>query len=167
MKGLVLNMGYVTVKFLGEEYEVSETINEYLDYENILTPIRTKILDMLITDVNKDSKLVWDNNTAKHIRDTSKKYRDTFEAGAELLVKKLLELGIYDVTSKDLLENVTAINDMHLLEKNTYTTFLEEGEKFVELQNAGIENAYNSAAITLSQEEADVLYELLGEALGK
>lgn len=139
-------MGYVTVKFLGEEYEVSETINEYLDYENILTPIRTKILDMLITDVNKDSKLVWDNNTAKHIRDTSKKYRDTFEAGAELLVKKLLELGIYDVTSKDLLENVTAINDMHLLEKNTYTTFLEEGEKFVELQNAGIENAYNSAA---------------------
>ena len=151
MKGLVLDMGYVTVKFLGEEYQVSETINEFLDYDKILTPIRTTVLNMITADVKRDSNLVWEADTiTEHVDGTANKYKKTIEDGAELLVKKLLALGIYEVTSNDLLKNVTSIGDINSLERNTFDTLLEEGRRFVNMQNAGIERAYNYAASNIT-----------------
>ena len=38
-------MGMVEVSFLGEKYQVSETINEFLSYDKLLTPIMSKMLN--------------------------------------------------------------------------------------------------------------------------
>ena len=43
-------MGEVTVKFLGDEYQVSETIKEFLSYDKLLNPIREKILQQFAED---------------------------------------------------------------------------------------------------------------------
>lgn len=140
-------MGYVVVKFLGEEYQVSETINEFLSYDELLTPIRTKMLNMISTDVKRDSRLSWDADTmTSHIHGTADKYRRLIEDATELLVKKLLELGVYDVTSNDLLKEVTSIGDINALEKITFATLLQEGQKYVDMKNAGAARAYNYAA---------------------
>lgn len=144
-------MGYVTVKFLGEEYQVSETINEFLDYDKLLTPIITKMLNMITSDIKNDSKLSWDGNTiTNHINEITNKYRKIVEDSADLLVKKLLELGIYDVTANDLLKDVSSITDINRLENNTFATLLEEGQKIVDMKRAGIERAYHYAANSIT-----------------
>jgi len=148
---VVLAMGYVTVKFLGEEYQVSETINEFLSYDQLLSPVRTKMLNAIMADVKKDSRLSWDGNTmASHIHNTTNKYRKMMEEGTELLVKKLLKLGVYDVTSNELLKNVTSIGDINDMEKRTFSTLLEEGQRFVDMKNAGMERAYRYAASNIT-----------------
>lgn len=144
-------MGYVTVKFLGEEYQVSETINEFLSYDKLLTPIRTKMLNAITMDVKRDARLTWDGTTmTSHIHGTADKYRKMIEDGAELLVKKLLALGVYDVTSNDLLKDISSITDINRLENGTFATLLDEGQRYVDMQNAGIERAYNYAASNIT-----------------
>ena len=144
-------MGYVTVKFLGEEYQVSETINEFLSYDKLLTPIRTKMLNSITADVKKDSRLSWDGNgMAHHIRSVTDKYRKFVEDGADLLVKKLIELGVYDVTVNDLLKNISSIGDINDVEKKAFVTLLDEGQRYVDMKNAGIERAYHYAASNIT-----------------
>ena len=107
-------MGYVTVKFLGEEYQVSETINEFLSYDTLLTPMRIKILNTATADIKRDSRISWNGDTmTSHIHGMADKYRKMVEDSAELLVKKLLELGVYDVTSSEMLKDVTTITDIN------------------------------------------------------
>lgn len=143
-------MGYVTVKFLGEEYQVSEAINEFLSYDELLTPVRTKVLNAITTDIKKDSRLSWGETMADHVHDTTAKYRQMMIDGAELLVKKLLELGIYDVTANDLLKDVSSIGDINDLEKSTFVTLLEEGNKISDMTRAGIAKAYHYAASNIT-----------------
>ena len=137
----------VTVKFLGEEYEVSETINEFLTYDTIFTHMRTEILNSIMADIKKDAYTVLNADTIMdHIHNTTIKYRKIIENNTEVLVKKLLELGVYDVTASELLEDGTAIANINILEKNTLYTLLEEAKKLLNMQKAGIESAYNYAA---------------------
>lgn len=144
-------MGLVTVKFLGEEYQISETINEFLCYDTLLTPMRIKMLNAATADIKRDSRLSWNGDTmANHIHSTADKYRKMIEDSAELLVKKLLELGVYDVTSNELLKDVTSITDINKIENNTFATLLEEGHKIVDMKNAGIERAYHYAASNIT-----------------
>ena len=137
----------VTVKFLGEEYEVSETINEFLTYDTIFTHMRTEILNSIMADIKKDAYTVLNADTIMdHIHNTTIKYRKIIENNTEVLVKKLLELGVYDVTASELLEDGTAVANINILEKNTLYTLLEEAKKLLNMQKAGIESAYNYAA---------------------
>lgn len=131
-------MGYVTVNFLGEDYQVSETVNEFLSYDTLLTPMRIKILNTATADIKRDSRLSWNGDTmTSHIHGNADKYRKMVEDSAELLVKKLLELGVYDVTSNELLKDVTTITDINRIENNTYATLLEEGQKIADMRNGG------------------------------
>ena len=144
-------MGYVTVKFLGEEYQVSETINEFLSYDKLLSPIRTKMLNAVTKDVKRDMYLKYDGNKiVNHIHSTSDKYRQMIEKAADLLVKRFIELGVYDVTVNDLLKDVKSIDEINILEKKTFETLLEEGYRYVDMKNAGIERAYNYAASNIT-----------------
>ena len=144
-------MGYATVKFLGEEYQVSETVNEYLSYDTLLTPMRINILNTATADIKRDSHLSWNGDTmTNHIRGTADKYRKMVEDSAELIVKKLLELGVYDVTTNELLKDVTTITDINRIENNTFATLLEEGRKIADMKNAGIERAYHYAACNVT-----------------
>jgi len=144
-------MGYVTVKFLGEEYQVSETINEFLSYDTLLTPMRIKILNTATADIKRDSRISWNGDTmTSHIHGMADKYRKMVEDSAELLVKKLLELGVYDVTSNEMLKDVTTITDINRIENNTFATLLEEGHKIADMRNAGIERAYHYAASNIT-----------------
>ena len=44
-------MGYITVKFLGEEYQVPESVNEFLNYDRLLNPMREKLLKAMTDDL--------------------------------------------------------------------------------------------------------------------
>ena len=69
-------MGMVEVGFLGEKYQVSETINEFLSYDKLLTPIMSKMLNTATADIKKDSRLTWDGDTmTSHIDNAATKYR--------------------------------------------------------------------------------------------
>lgn len=140
-------MGMVEVGFLGEKYQVSETINEFLSYDKLLTPIMSKMLNTATADIKKDSRLTWDGDTmTSHIDNAATKYRKMVQDSADLLVKKLLELGVYDVTSDVLLNDVTTIEEITRIENNTFATLLEEGHKISDMKNAGLERAYSYAA---------------------
>ena len=144
-------MGFVTVKFLGEEYQVSETINEFLSYDTLLTPMRIKVLNTATEDIKRDARLSWNADTMiNHIHYTVDEYRKMIEDSVELLVKKLLELGVYDVTSDELLKDVTTIADIDKIETDTFATLSEEGRKIDEMQTAGIERAYYSATSNIT-----------------
>ena len=150
-------MGLVAVKFLGEEYQVSETINEFLSYDTLLTPMRIKMLNTAIADIKEDSHLSWNGDTmTDHIHGTADKYRKMIEDSAELLVKKLLELGVYDVTSNELLKDITSISDINIIENNTFATLLEEGHKIADMKKAGIERAYHYATSNITGSDVRV-----------
>ena len=75
----------VTVKFLGEEYEVSETINEFLTYDTIFTHMRTEILNSIMADIKKDAYTVLNADTIMdHIHNTTIKYRKIIENNTEV-----------------------------------------------------------------------------------
>lgn len=49
-------MGTVTVKFLGEEYQISEAVRDFLEYDQMLTPIYGKIVQCLSNDIQATSR---------------------------------------------------------------------------------------------------------------
>ena len=144
-------MGYVTVKFLGSEYQISETINEFLRYDELLTPIRVRILNSLSQDIKRDSRqLRFGEEMPNHVENSAKVYIRFIEESANVLVNKLFALGIYDVTANELLDSITSIADINELKMNTLNPMLSEGRKYVDMKNRGVERAYRSAASNIT-----------------
>lgn len=144
-------MGYVTVKFLGEEYQVPEAINEFLHYDELLTPVRLKMLNTLQQDIKRDSRqMKFGEGTTDHVVNNAMVYQKLMEECANVLVNKLFALGIYDVTATDLLGTVTSIADLNELKMNTLQNMLAEGRRYVDMKNRGIERAYRSAASNIT-----------------
>ena len=144
-------MGYVTLKFLGKEYQVSETVNEFLHYDELLTPMRSKIIQTLSRDVKKDAiGLTFGDHMPDYMMRNVGVYQKLMKDCADVLVNKLFALGIYDVTADNLLETTTAIADVKELGMASLQNMLSEGRRFVEMQNAGIERAYRSAASNIT-----------------
>ena len=140
-------MGYANVEFLGEEYQISDAVNEFLKYDQLLSPITKKSLDMLSSDISHDCGLRWDAYKIEgHVRDTAGRYIGLVKSGADLLVKKLVSMGIYDVTTADILKDSTAIDEIAQLQNTVFSSLLSQGQKIMELKNAGRMYAYNSAA---------------------
>ena len=139
-------MGFISVKFLGQEYQVSEAINEFREYDEILTPNREKIISTLSNDIKDapyDGK--FGDSTPDSVYNNAAKYQHLMEECATVLVNKLYEIGVYDVTADELLSQTTGISDLTALRDTTLQTMLTEGRKYVELKNAGLERAYQSA----------------------
>ena len=144
-------MGYVTVKFLGAEYQISETINEFLHYDELLTPIRVRILKTLSQDIKRDSRqLTFGEETPGHVENSTKVYLRFIEESANVLVNKLFSLGIYDVTANELLDSITSIADINELKKRILNVMLSEGQKYVDMKNRGVERAYRSAVSNIT-----------------
>lgn len=144
-------MGYVTVKFLGAEYQISETINEFLHYDELLTPIRVRILKTLSQDIKRDSRqLTFGEETPGHVENSTKVYLRFIEESANVLVNKLFALGIYDVTANELLDSITSIADINELKKRILNVMLSEGQKYVDMKNRGVERAYRSAVSNIT-----------------
>lgn len=135
-------MKNVTVSFLGEEYLIPETINEFLSYDTLLNPIREKMLNEIMTDIKQDTRCTY-GAAANRIHNTSNKYRQLIKDASDLLVEKFIELGIYDITNDDLLSTVNSIGDINKVENLAFSTLLKEGHRYVDLKNAGLEQAYN------------------------
>ena len=57
-KGWVIHMGIVTVKFLGEEYQISEAIRQFLEYDQLLAPIYGRIIQSINSDIQTFSRTV-------------------------------------------------------------------------------------------------------------
>lgn len=121
-------MGYVTVKFLGEEYQVSETINEFLDYDKLLTPIRTKMLNTMTSSIKNSTRMTFGEHLTVYVRGKCDVCSELIDESAEVLVKKLLEVGIYDVTKNDLLNKIITKNEIENLGQATLRKILREGE---------------------------------------
>lgn len=144
-------MGYVTVKFLGEEYQVSETINEFLHYDELLTPVRVKMLKSLSQDIKRDSRsMTFGEETPDYVDGNARAYQKLMEECADVLVKKLFALGVYDVTANNLLAKSTAIADLHKMKMNILQTMIDEGQRYIDMQNRGVEYAYRSAASNIT-----------------
>lgn len=144
-------MGYVTVKFLGEEYQVSETINEFLHYDELLTPVRVKMLKALSQDIKRDSRsMTFGDETPDYVDRNARAYQKLMEECASVLVNKLFSLGIYDVTANDLLGTTTSIADLNEMKMKTLQTMVAEGRKYVDMKNRGMEHAYRSAASNIT-----------------
>ena len=144
-------MGYVTVNFLGEQYQVSETINEFLHYDELLTPVRVKMLKSLSQDIKRDSRsMTFGDETPDHVDRNARAYQKLMEECADVLVKKLFALGVYDVTVNDLLATSTAIADLNDMKMKILQTMVGEGRKYVDMKNRGMEHAYRSAASNIT-----------------
>lgn len=144
-------MGYVSLKFLGKEYEVSETVNEFLQYDELLTPMRSKIIQTLSRDIKKDATgLTFGDHMPDYMMRNISVYQKLMRDCADVLVNKLFALGIYDVTADNLLKTTTAIEDIKELGMASLQNMLSEGRKFVEMKNAGMERAYRSAASNIT-----------------
>lgn len=143
-------MGFVTINFLGEEYKVSEAINEFLHYDELLTPIRVKIINALAEDISRDSRVRFGEGLATHVNDVAGTYINFIRESANLLVNELFALGIYDVTADELLTDISSISDIGNLSLNTLNTILSNGRRLVNLQEAGINQAYRSAASNIT-----------------
>ena len=137
-------MGYVTVKFLGENYQVSETINEFLNYDSLLAPILGRLIEKISLNLSRDSRFN-PSDSFEHISNDGEEYKKIVIDGADLLVKKMLNLGIYDVTVNDLLSNVNIFSDLEQLEVTIKRKMVIEAQKYVDMKNQGMERAYRYA----------------------
>ena len=142
---VVLGMGDVTVKFLGGNYQVSEAVNEFLYYDGLLVPILGKIIEEVSSNLARDSRRK-PSDAYDYMDKDAEKYKKIITSGAELLVKKMLSLGIYDVTVNDLMNNVTTFSDIDALVLAIAKKLVAEGEQFVEMKNRGMERVYRYAS---------------------
>ena len=144
-------MGYVTLKFLGKEYQVSEAVKEFLHYDELLTPMRSKIIQTLSQDIKKDAAgLTFGPHVANYVMHNVDVYKKLMRDCADVLVNELLTLGIYDVTTDNLLETTTEIADVEKLGMTILKSMLSEGDRFVKMKSAGMERAYKSAASNIT-----------------
>ena len=143
-------MGYVTLKFLDKEYQVSEAVNEFFHYDELLTPMRSKIIQTLSQDIKNATSLTFGDHMPDYMICNIGEYQKLMRDCADVLVNELFVLGIYDVTADNLLETTTAIADVKELGMTSLQNMLSEGRRFVEMQNAGIERAYRSAASNIT-----------------
>lgn len=138
-------MGYVTLKFLGSEYQVSEAANEFLKYDELLTPTMLKIVEKATSNFDRDRRIkpssVWNYRD-----DDLNAYFKIITDGAEILLKKLFDLGIYDVTLNDLLKNTSNFEDMDKIVISIGRKLVAESERFLEMKEAGLEQAYRYAS---------------------
>ena len=69
-------MGYKSLIFLSKEYEVSEAVNDFLSYDELLTPIRGRIITALSQDIKKDAKsLTFEDDTPNYVENVTSKYK--------------------------------------------------------------------------------------------
>lgn len=140
-------MGYVTVSFLGEQYKVSEAINQYLHFDQILVPINLKMMDALLKEIQKSKyHLSYRTFDMEQFADNAKKYQKLMNESANILVNELFALGVYDVTASELLEPVTSIKEINQLVVSTLQCIVDEMQRYVNLKNRGMEEAYRYAA---------------------
>lgn len=137
-------MGYVTRKFLGEDYQISETVNEFLYYDSLLTPILGRLIQKISGSLSRDSGYS-PSDCFYHISNDLEEYKKIITDGADLLVKKMFSLEIYDVTVNDLISNIKTFSDLEELELSIKRKMLKEGQKFVDMKEQGMEKAYRYA----------------------
>ena len=119
-------MGYVVVKFLGDEYQVPEEINEFLSYDKLLNPMREKALKKFSEEVTRESKGTFmDNDIVEKIHNIIGEHVKLIEYGIDIIIKKLFEKGVYDVTSEYLLQKVSTLEYLYGLEKEILNNMLE------------------------------------------
>lgn len=145
-------MGYVTLDFLGKEHMVSDSVNKLMYYyTDMMIPLQEKIVEAVLEDIKSDSEnLSFGEQLPEYILENTAFYRDILENYVRVLVINLTSYGIFDITSEDLLENSTAMEDLEKLGYATLERMLSEAKKFAQLQQAGLERAYRSSASSIT-----------------
>ena len=147
-------MGEVTVKFLGDEYQVSETIKEFLSYDKLLNPIREKILQQFAEDgeiyplvsFSNDCNVDIDfNECADEIHEILSKYVEFADETIDILIKKLFELDIYDITPEYLLQEVPILEYFNKLQEEIFNDVLTESGRIIDMGQIELENAHEYA----------------------
>lgn len=139
-------MGEVTVKFLGDEYQVSETIKEFLSYDKLLNPIREKILQQFAEDIKEIAQTSFmETECVDQVRGIMDKYINFIEKATDIVVKKLFELEVYDITSEYLLQKVPSLECLYRLEKEIIYNITIEGQRIVDMGKVELEKAYQYA----------------------
>ena len=149
-------MGYITVKFLGDEYQISDSINDFLEYDKLLTQITKKLMDAEMASVKSYAKYK-PSRFLSLAENESGKYRRLTEEIANSLVKKLIDQNIYDVTKEDILKNtnIFSLDPKYVGEYDKFVlqTQLEAKIKeldYLEQQQIGMANAYMNAANSIT-----------------
>ena len=150
-KSRVKHMGTVTVKFLGEEYQISEAVRELLEYDQLLTPIYGKIVQCLRKDIQATTRtMTFDESVVDTTDSLRKKYQGMMMDCANTLVSKCFSLGVYDITPEELVADLPSIRDINKLTETTCETMLAEGRKYVNNANTAKSAAYDRAASNIT-----------------
>ncbi len=104
-------MGYIKVDFLGEEYRISETIHEFLEYQKLLPEILNQSLEIIMKNFKRDINGDYDSYVT-HATDDIQEYHAFVKRVANDMVVKLSDKGIYDVTAEDVLEQTDALYEI-------------------------------------------------------
>lgn len=139
-------MGNTTVRFLGENFEISDTIKEYLKYEKIFTPYVNELISDVVKIINNNSRYTPSAVIAEQIHKEFPKYYKIMDTFTDKILKKLINCGIYDVTAKDLNDNESHKNMIVNLYTKIATKATEEGQVFLQMKQMGIANAYDYAS---------------------
>lgn len=144
-------MGTVTVKFLGEEYQISEAVRDFLEYDQMLTPIYGKIVQCLSNDIQATSRtMTFDESVVNTIDSLRQKYQGMMMECADTLVRKCFSLGVYDITPEELVADLPSIRDINKLTETICEAILAEGRKYVNNANAAKSAAYDRAASNIT-----------------
>lgn len=139
-------MGYVVVKFLGEVFQVSEAIKDFLEYDTLFIPAYKELMEMIMEDTEADSQLFWKNgDMGDHIEGTYEKYLSFVVNCVDMVIDKFAELGVYDVTADDLLNYVSATEELLKLRNSTFEFIIGEGYKIADMKSEEIDMAYDRA----------------------
>ena len=138
-------MGFITVKFLGDDYQISESVNDFLNYDKLLIPILNQIVGTVTSNLKRDSMLR-PSASVDNIESDIVAYKKIMTDGADLLLKKLLDMDIYDVTVDDLIKEVTTFENLDNIALESVKKICAEGQQWLNMKKAGMENAYHYAA---------------------
>jgi len=143
-------MGYTTVQFLGENYEVSEAVKQYLIYEKTFSKLTTKLIND-VTEIIDSHSLCSPSNVINICFESDiNKFNKIMDDFTDEFVKKLVSYGIYDVNAADLTNNWEHKGMLQGLCNLTTLKGIQEGKRIIELKELGMAYAYNYAANTIT-----------------
>ena len=142
-------MEYLTVKFLGEEFQVSETIKEYLNYEKIFTPLAENVIKSVMQVINHHSLFSPSEIIEKCLNNDMTKYNKIIDDFADVLIKRLINFEIYDITADDITNNGEHKQLILNLTAKTTLKCLQEGQTFLQMKQMGMATAYNYASTNI------------------
>lgn len=134
----------LSVRFFGKSYTLPQDAITFMRFKEYLDNLLIKLSKVSVDIIKKYDDIGY-TEYFKRGRDI-KKITDEMNNAVQWIIDDFIDRGIYDVDATDILDRISAIDDVELTESAAVKKITDCGYKILDQRKASASRAYNAAA---------------------